>query len=99
MFLRLIIPSLLILLFAPPSFALTYNDRSTAYRSQFAYRKTVTLQRTDPRMKYLNARRPNCLRTGSRVCDTKVEADPYIHYVNTIREQEEARQRKIRPWL
>jgi hypothetical protein len=93
MSLRWIIASFFVLFFASPSDALAYTRPSPAYR------KTVPLQRTDPRVKYLNFRQPNCMRAGSRVCDTKVEADPFIHYVNTIREQEEARQKQIRPWL
>jgi len=71
---------------------------TSAYAGPY-YGKTDSAKRTDPRMKYFTSRQPNCARSGSRVCSTKVQADPFIHYGNTIREQEVARQKQIRPWL
>jgi hypothetical protein len=91
MFLRLLFASFFMLWFASPSYALTNNDRSTAYQ------KTVTLRRTDPRMNFI--RHPNCVRTGTKACDLKDTPDPFIHYVNTVRLQEEAKKKKVRPWL
>jgi len=70
------------------------------YSGQFVNRKN-TAQRTDPRLKHFKTRKMNnCVKGLTGTCSTgNKDGSQTIRYQNALREKEEERRKRIRPWL